>query len=332
MKIGIQIENLKKYFPVQKGFLESLFSRKMEYVKAVDGITFKINPKEIFGLVGESGSGKTTTGKLVIRLLEPTDGKVLFDGINIFKLSPEELRKFRKRMQIVFQDATASLNPRMTVEEAVKHPLEIYGIGDEKERKEIVFKALERVGLSPPETVYNKYPHQLSGGQRQRVCFARAIILNPEFIVADEPIAMIDVSLRAQIMDLMLKLREEHNITFLYITHDLATAKYMCDKIAIMYLGKIVEIGERNEFYNDPKHPYTVALLSSVPIPNPKYRPKKILPKGEIPSPINPPPGCRFHSRCPIATKKCSEEEPALIPVSKTHQVACHYPGKVALS
>jgi len=332
MKAGIQVENLKKYFPVQKSFLEALISRKTEYVKAVDGITFKINPKEIFGLVGESGSGKTTTGKLVIRLLEPTDGKVMFDGINIFELDQEELRKFRKRMQIIFQDATASLNPRMTVGEAVKHPLEIHEIGDEKERKEMVFEALEKVGLSPPEAFYNKYPHQLSGGQRQRVCFARAIILNPEFIVADEPIAMIDVSLRAQIMDLMLKLRNEHNVTFLYITHDLATAKYICDKIAIMYLGKIVEIGEREEFYSDPQHPYTVALLSSVPIPDPKYRPKKILPKGEIPSPINPPSGCRFHPRCPIATKKCSQEEPILKPISKTHYVACHYPGKITLS
>ena len=332
MKTGIKVENLKKYFPIQKSFLENLLSRKIEYVKAVDGISFDIKPKEIFGLVGESGSGKTTTGRLVIRLIEPTDGKVFFDGTNIFELDSEELRRFRRKMQIVFQDATASLNPRMRIGDAIKHPLEIHKIGEnDEERKELVFEALEKVGLSPPEVFYSKYPHQLSGGQRQRACFARAMVLNPDFIVADEPIAMIDVSLRAQIMDLMIKLKEQNNVTFLYITHDLATAKYICNRIAIMYLGKIVEIGEKNEFYNNPQHPYTVALLSSVPVPNPKYRPKRIIPKGEIPSPINPPPGCRFHPRCPIATKKCSKEEPKLRKVNANHYVACHHAGEITL-
>jgi len=330
MKTGIKVENLKKYFPVQKSFLENLLSRKTEYVKAVDGISFDIKPKEILGLVGESGSGKTTTGRLIIRLMEPTDGKVLFNGTNIFELNSEELRRFRRRMQIVFQDATASLNPRMRVGDAIKHPLEIHEIGEnDEERKKLVFEALEKVGLSPSEAFYSKYPHQLSGGQRQRVCFARAMVLNPDFIVADEPIAMIDVSLRAQIMDLMIKLKEQNNVTFLYITHDLATAKYICNRIAIMYLGKIVEIGEKNEFYNNPQHPYTIALLSSVPIPNPKYRSKRIIPKGEIPSPINPPSGCRFHPRCPIATKKCSKEEPKLKRVNSDHYVACHHAGKL---
>lgn len=321
----IEVKNLKKYFPVQKGLLETLLARKMEYVRAVDDISFSIKRGEIFGLVGESGSGKTTTGRVLLRLIEPTDGQVLLNGVNIFTLDKERLRNFRRRMQIVFQDPTASLNPRMKTGDAIGHALEIHKIASAEERKKMIFDILEKVGLSPATSFYEKYPHQLSGGQRQRVAIGRAMVLHPEFIVADEPVAMIDVSLRAQIMDLMISLKKDFNLTFLYITHDLATAKYICNNVAIMYLGKIAEMGRKNEIFNNPKHPYTKALLSAVPVPDPKHKPKRMIPKGEIPSPINPPSGCRFHPRCPIATEKCSKEEPELILKGRTHYVACHY-------
>lgn len=321
----IEVKNLKKYFPVQKGLLETLLARKMEYVRAVDDISFSIKRGEIFGLVGESGSGKTTTGRVLLRLIEPTDGQVLLNGVNIFTLDKEQLRNFRRRMQIVFQDPTASLNPRMKAGDAIGHALEIHKIASAEERKKMIFDILEKVGLSPATSFYEKYPHQLSGGQRQRVAIGRAMVLHPEFIVADEPVAMIDVSLRAQIMDLMISLKKDFNLTFLYITHDLATAKYICNNVAIMYLGKIAEMGRKNEIFNNPKHPYTKALLSAVPVPDPKRKPKRMIPKGEIPSPINPPSGCRFHPRCPMATEKCSKEEPELILKGRTHYVACHY-------
>ena len=321
----IEVKNLKKYFPVQKGLLETLLARKMEYVRAVDDISFSIKRGEIFGLVGESGSGKTTTGRVLLRLIEPTDGQVLLNGVNIFTLDKEQLRNFRRRMQIVFQDPTASLNPRMKASDAIGHALEIHKIASAEERKKMIFDILEKVGLSPATSFYEKYPHQLSGGQRQRVAIGRAMVLHPEFIVADEPVAMIDVSLRAQIMDLMISLKKDFNLTFLYITHDLATAKYICNNVAIMYLGKIAEMGRKNEIFNNPKHPYTKALLSAVPVPDPKRKPKRIIPKGEIPSPINPPSGCHFHPRCPIATEKCSKEEPELVLKGRTHYVACHY-------
>jgi len=325
----IEVKNLKKYFPVQKGFLETILARKIEYVRAVDGINFDIERGAMFGLVGESGSGKTTTGRLLLRLVEPTEGEVLFNKVNIFTLNKEEMRTFRRRMQIIFQDPSASLNPRMRIGHVIGHALEIHNIGSVEERKKAVLNVLERVGLSPPQAFYEKYPHQLSGGQRQRVVIGRAIILRPEFVVADEPVAMIDVSLRAQIMDLMMELKREFNLTFLYITHDLATAKYMCNEIAIMYLGKIVEMGSKNEIFNNPMHPYTTALLSAVPVPNPKLKPQRIIPKGEIPSPINPPSGCRFHPRCPIATGECPRKEPELTPIRHNHQVACYHPGEI---
>lgn len=319
-----KVENLKKYFPVQKSFLEQLLARKISYVKAVDDVTFSINKREIFTLAGESGCGKTTTGRLVVRLLKPTSGKIIFNDQDISKLEGEKLRLLRRKMQIVFQDPYASLNPRMTVGDAVGHPLEIYGVAKGEEKKKIVLDVFDKVGLTPPEQFVNLYPHQLSGGQRQRAALARSIILKPELIVADEPVSMIDVSLRTTIIDLMLNFREELGLTYLFITHDLAVAKYISDRIAIMYLGKIIEMGSKESLFARPTHPYTQALLSAIPVPNPE-RKRKIIPlEGEVPSAINIPSGCRFHPRCPNKKSECATKEPTLKEIEKDHLVACH--------
>jgi peptide/nickel transport system ATP-binding protein len=320
----VEVRKLKKYFPVQKGFVETLLARKIDYIKAVDDISFNIKKGEVFGLAGESGSGKTTTGRLILGLTEPTEGKIIFDNTDISSLSSTEMRDFRKRMQIIFQDPYASLNPRMKIGDSIGHSLIIHKICDEDEKRKKVLNIMEKVELTPANILYEKYPHQLSGGQRQRAVIARALILQPDLIVADEPIAMADVSVRATLLKLMIDLKHEFNLTYLFITHDLATTKYICDRIAIMYLGKIFEMGNIYDVYSNPRHPYTKALLFAVPIPDPKARRKHLIPRGEIPSPTNPPLGCRFHPRCPHTMDICSKEEPELIDFGNNHLVACH--------
>ena len=321
----IQVEHLKKYFPVEKSFLERLLTIRKTYVKAVDDISFSVKKGEVFTLAGESGCGKTTTGKLIVRLIPPTSGKVLFNQVDITTLSKEEFRVTRRKLQMIFQDPYASLNPRMKIGQAVGHPLEIHGLAKGNEEREKVLEILDRVGLTPPERFTELYPHQLSGGQRQRVAMARSLILKPEFIVADEPVSMIDVSLRTTIIDLMLDLQRELELTYLFITHDLAIAKYISHSIAIMYLGKIVEMGEKQEIFTNPIHPYTQALLSAIPVPNPDRTRKTIELKGEVSSAINIPRGCRFNPRCPYATEKCKQTEPELVEARRNHFVACYH-------
>jgi len=322
----IEVRNLRKWFPVQKSFIERLVTGQNQFVHAVDGVDFEIRQGEVFGLAGESGSGKTTTGRLILQLVRPTEGQVIFDGTDLTGLSSEEIRRMRQRMQLIFQDPSASLNPRMSIGEAIGHSLEIFGVAKGEEKREQVHEMMWRVGLRPAAQFYDKYPHQVSGGQRQRIVLARALMLHPDFVVADEPIAMADVSVRAMLLDLMMELKEEFDLTYLFITHDLATAKYICDRIAVMYLGLICEIGDLDQVYRNPQHPYTRALLAAVPVPDPHARRKAPMPKGEIPSPINPPAGCRFHPRCPDATDACAVTEPALRPVpgDEGHFFACH--------
>jgi len=319
----VKVEHLKKYFPVQKSFLEQLFTRKLSYVKAVDDVTFSIKKGEIFTLAGESGCGKTTTGRLILKLATPTSGKIYFDSADVTNLKGEKLRLIRRRMQMIFQDPYASLNPRMKIGDAVGHPLEIHGLAKGEEKKRMVLEVLEKVGLTPPDQFINLFPHQLSGGQRQRVALARSIILKPEFIVADEPVSMIDVSLRTTIIDLMLTLRKELGLTYLFITHDLAVAKYISDRIAIMYLGRIIELGSRATLFLKPMHPYTQALLSAIPVPNPERKRKPVELAGEVPSPINMPSGCRFHPRCPYQKDICRKKEPKLKEIEREHFVEC---------
>jgi len=316
----LKVKNLKKYFPVRGGILSKIIG----YVQAVDEISFNIKEGETLGLVGESGCGKTTTGRTIIRLLEPTAGEVDFKGENVFKLSKEELRKARRNIQIIFQDPFGSLNPRMTVGEIVGESLIIHKIAkNKKEKEERVKELLETVGLNAGHT--RRYPHEFSGGQRQRIGIARALALNPKLIICDEPVSALDVSIQAQVMNLLEDLQEKFNLTYLFIAHDLSVVKHISDRVAVMYLGKIVELSSTSELYDNTQHPYTEALLSAVPIPDPTLKRQRIVLEGDVPSPFKPPVGCRFHPRCKYVKPICSQEEPELIDIGNGHFVACHF-------
>jgi len=319
----LKVEHLRKEFDLKVPWIEALFKHKKKTVKAVDDVSFEIKRGETLGIVGESGSGKTTLGRTVIRLVEPTSGKIIMDNKDLTNIKGEALRKARKDFSIIFQDPMASLNPYMRIGKIVSHPLEIHNIGTKQERKERILSLFEKFNLTPAEEFYNRFPKYLSGGQRQRVVIARALITNPKFIVADEPTAMLDVSVRSQILKLMIQVKEEFKLTYLFITHDLASAKYICDRIGVMYLGKIIEIAKKEDIFKEPLHPYTKILMSAIPIPDPNVKREKLMPKGEIPSATNIPNGCRFHTRCPFAKDICKEQEPELRDVGG-RLVACY--------
>jgi oligopeptide transport system ATP-binding protein len=321
-EIILQVSNLKKYFPITSGIV---IQRHVGDVKAVDDVSFHVYKGETLGLVGESGCGKSTTGRTVLQLYRPTAGTVQFEGIELSTLKGEDLRKMRRRMQMIFQDPYASLNPRMTVGRIIAEPLQVHRVlAGSKERQERVEYLMGKVGLNP--YFINRYPHEFSGGQRQRIGIARALALDPALIVADEPISALDVSIQAQVVNLMEELQEELGLTYLFIAHDLSMVRHICDRVAVMYLGKIVEVAETEELYTNPLHPYTQALLSAVPVPDPmvEQQRKRIILKGDVPSPINPPKGCNFNTRCPVAVDVCFGEDPQLKEVKPEHWVACY--------
>jgi oligopeptide/dipeptide ABC transporter ATP-binding protein len=314
----IEVKDLKKYFPVKGG----IFQKVTGFVRAVDGVDLEIERGEIFGLVGESGCGKTTLGRACLRLIEPTSGEVKFEDVDILNLNLKDMQKMRLKVQMVFQDPFSSLDPRKMIKDTVGEGLVIHGLAKGSELKERVLQNLERVGLNK-EHLY-RYPHEFSGGQRQRIGIARSLVLNPKFIVLDEPTSALDVSVQAKILNLLLKLQKELGLTYMFISHNLSVIEYMSDRIAVMYVGKIVETGTKVELFENPLHPYTKALFSAIPIPDPDHKHEKIILKGDVPSPLNPPSGCRFHPRCSYAEELCEREEPLSIEVSSGRKVACH--------
>lgn len=318
----LEVKKLSKYFPIRGGLLR----RVVGHVKAVDQVSFSIKQGETFGLVGESGCGKSTTGRTILRLLEPTGGQVLFEGRDIAQLSRRSMRKVRRDLQMVFQDPFASLNPTMTAGELIEEPLRVHGLYTKAERREKVREMMETVGLD--SAYLQRYPHEFSGGQRQRIGIARALSLRPKLIIADEPVSALDVSIQSQILNLMEDLQEQFGLTYIFIAHDLSVVKHISDRVGVMYLGRMVEVAPKKELYGHPAHPYTEALLSAVPVPNPRHKRERIVLSGNVPSPANPPAGCAFHPRCPKAFDRCRQERPELIHLGREHYVACHLYGE----
>lgn len=317
-EVLVEVNNLVKYFPVRAGLLQ----RVVNQVKAVDDVSFFVKKGETLGLVGESGCGKTTVGRTMLRLIEPTAGAVKFEGRDVFSMEPRELKTTRRDMQIIFQDPYASLDPRVPIGESVMEGLHIHKIGTPKERVDIMLETLKKVGLESYHS--RRYPHEFSGGQRQRIGIARALALRPRFIICDEPVSALDVSIQSQVLNILKDLQSEFGLTYLFIAHNLSVVEHVSNRVAVMYLGKMVEMTSREELFRNPLHPYTQALMSAIPIPNPRLKRQRTILKGDVPSPLNPPQGCRFHTRCPVAIERCAVDEPPFIEVSPDHWVACH--------
>lgn len=316
--ILLETKNLSKYFTGKKGLL----NRQPAQVKAVDHVSLTVNKGETLGLVGESGCGKSTLGRTILRLIPATEGQVLYNGEDILTYDKKKMWEMRRKLQIIFQDPYSSLNPRMTVYDLISAPLEVYKVGTKEERREMVEEILQEVGLD--KQYLNRFPHEFSGGQRQRIGIARALILNPEFVVCDEAVSALDVSVRAQVLNLMRNMQQKKNLTYLFISHDLSVVRHISDRIAVMYLGSVVEVAEKAQLYSNPMHPYTKALLSAIPLPDVKKKRQRIILEGDVPSAYNPPSGCKFHTRCPYATDRCRQEAPVLQEVEKGHKAACH--------
>ena len=313
----VEVNNLVKYFPVRAGLLQ----RVVNQVKAVDDVSFNVKKGETLGMVGESGCGKTTVGRTMLRLVEPTSGAVKFDGRDVFSMKPQELKTVRRDMQIIFQDPYASLDPRVPIGESVMEGLHIHKIGSPKERVDIMMETLKKVGLEDYHA--RRYPHEFSGGQRQRIGIARALALRPRFIICDEPVSALDVSIQSQVLNILKDLQQEFGLTYLFIAHNLSVVEHVSNRVAVMYLGKMVELTSREELFRNPMHPYTQALMSAIPVPNPRLKRQRTILKGDVPSPLNPPKGCRFHPRCPVAMELCSQEEPQFKELRPDHWVAC---------
>lgn len=314
----LEVKNLKKYYEHRSGFL----NRDVHAVKAVDGISLSVKEGEILGIVGESGCGKSTLGRAILRLIEPTSGEVYFAGKDILALSKEEMRRQRSNMQIIFQDPAASLNPRMTVGEIIGEPIEVNELSSGKDKEERIYELMDMVGIN--RSYINRFPHEFSGGQRQRIGIARALAVNPRLIICDEPVSALDVSVRAQVLNLMYDLKEKLNLTYIFISHDLSVVHHICDRVAVMYLGRIVEIADKQQLYSNPVHPYTKALLSAIPVPDPEQRRERIIIQGDVPNPSNPPSGCHFHKRCTYVAERCSKTMPEYVEVEENHSVLCY--------